>query len=36
MDWVKQTTQEVYLLLKETPPDGANFAKTVQHILQVL
>lgn len=34
MEWVKQTTQEVYSLLRETPPDGANFAKTVQHILQ--
>uniref|UniRef100_T1JGG4 Death domain-containing protein n=1 Tax=Strigamia maritima TaxID=126957 RepID=T1JGG4_STRMM len=31
--WIEETTQMVYKLLEETPPDGAVFAKTIQHIL---
>ena len=33
MEWVKSTTEQVYLLLSETPPDGSRFAETVKHIL---
>lgn len=32
--WVKETTEKVYKLLEETPPQGAEFAKYVQHILK--
>lgn len=35
-EWVKETTDRVYSLLKETPPDGESFSKTVEHILKVL
>ncbi|XP_062589734.1 THO complex subunit 1-like [Saccostrea cucullata] len=31
--WVKTTQDKVYQLIKETPPDGEQFCKTVQHIL---
>lgn len=31
--WVKETTDLIYKLLKETPPDGTKFAKNVEHIL---
>uniref|UniRef100_A0A1B6EI84 Death domain-containing protein n=1 Tax=Cuerna arida TaxID=1464854 RepID=A0A1B6EI84_9HEMI len=34
VEWVKDTTEQVYSLLRETPPDGETFAKTVQHILK--
>ncbi|CAE1172265.1 THOC1 [Acanthosepion pharaonis] len=32
--WLKTTEEKVYLLLKETPPDGEIFAKSIQHILK--
>ncbi|XP_051166267.1 THO complex subunit 1 [Leptopilina boulardi] len=32
-EWVKATTDQVYSLLIETPPDGRVFAETVKHIL---
>ena len=28
--WVKVTQERVYQLVKETPPDGEQFAKSVQ------
>lgn len=34
MDWVKTTTEQVYTLLSETPPDGPVFAETVKNILK--
>ncbi|XP_075225575.1 THO complex 1-like protein Hpr1 isoform X2 [Lycorma delicatula] len=33
-EWVSETTQQVYKLLEETPPDGVKFAETVKNILQ--
>ncbi|KAJ7386315.1 THO complex subunit 1 [Desmophyllum pertusum] len=32
--WVKETTSQVYELLRETPPDGDKFTKAVEHILE--
>lgn len=32
--WVKDTSKKVHELLEETPPNGANFAKNVEKILQ--
>ncbi|PFX17743.1 THO complex subunit 1 [Stylophora pistillata] len=32
--WIKDATSQVYELLRETPPDGDKFAKTVEHILE--
>ncbi|XP_023232803.1 THO complex subunit 1-like isoform X1 [Centruroides sculpturatus] len=32
--WIKDTTERIYKLLEETPPDGASFAKHVSHILK--
>lgn len=32
--WVKETTTQVYELLRETPPDGEKFANAVEHILE--
>ena len=34
IDWVKATTEQVYALLTETPPDGPTFAETVKNILK--
>ncbi|XP_076291726.1 THO complex 1-like protein Hpr1 isoform X1 [Lasioglossum baleicum] len=34
VDWVKGTTDQVYALLTETPPDGPTFADTVKNILK--
>ncbi|XP_008213701.1 THO complex subunit 1 isoform X3 [Nasonia vitripennis] len=34
VEWVNTTTEQVYLLLTETPPDGAAFAEAVKHILK--
>lgn len=34
VDWVKMTTEQVYTLLTETPPDGPSFAETVKNILK--
>ncbi|XP_015588644.1 THO complex subunit 1 [Cephus cinctus] len=34
VDWVKATTDQVYSLLSETPPDGPTFAETVKNILK--
>ncbi|XP_076669733.1 THO complex 1-like protein Hpr1 isoform X3 [Andrena cerasifolii] len=34
IDWVKATTEQVYALLAETPPDGPTFAETVKNILK--
>ncbi|CAK9814299.1 THO complex subunit 1 [Anthophora plagiata] len=34
VDWVKATTEQVYTLLIETPPDGPRFAETVKNILK--
>ncbi|XP_070556038.1 THO complex subunit 1-like [Ptychodera flava] len=31
--WVKDTTEKVYQLMKETPPHGTEFAKSIEHIL---
>ncbi|XP_071451674.1 THO complex subunit 1 isoform X2 [Hetaerina americana] len=33
-DWVKETTDLIYRLLAETPPDGTAFAQAVRHILK--
>ncbi|KAL4236751.1 THO complex subunit 1 [Mactra antiquata] len=32
-NWIKSSTEKIYQLIKETPPDGEKFAKTVEHIL---
>jgi len=34
VEWVKTTTEQVYTLLSETPPDGSIFAETVKNILK--
>lgn len=34
IEWVKVTTDQVYTLLSETPPNGENFAETVKNILK--
>lgn len=34
VEWVKATTEQVYALLIETPPDGPSFAETVKNILK--
>ncbi|XP_071641863.1 THO complex subunit 1-like isoform X1 [Temnothorax longispinosus] len=34
VEWVKTTTDQVYTLLTETPPDGPTFAETVKNILK--
>ncbi|XP_015518001.1 THO complex subunit 1 isoform X1 [Neodiprion pinetum] len=34
VEWVKTTTDQVYLLLSETPPNGSDFAETVKNILK--
>ncbi|KAH0951356.1 hypothetical protein HN011_005106 [Eciton burchellii] len=34
VEWVKITTEQVYSLLSETPPDGSIFAETVKNILK--
>ena len=28
--WVKETTDKVFKMLEETPPDGPKFAETIQ------
>ena len=33
-EWIQTTTDKVYNLLNETPPDGENFAKIFKNILQ--
>lgn len=33
-NWIKASTEKIYQLIKETPPDGEKFAKTVDHILE--
>ena len=32
--WIRETTESVYALLEETPPQGAEFAAYVRHILK--
>lgn len=32
--WIKTSTEKIYQLIRETPPDGETFAKTVEHILE--
>lgn len=32
-NWIKDNTDKVYQLIRETPPDGDEFAKTVEHIM---
>lgn len=32
-NWIKASTEKVYTLLKETPPDGELFSKSIVHIL---
>ncbi|XP_041358036.1 THO complex subunit 1-like [Gigantopelta aegis] len=32
--WLKNVEEKVYQLIRETPPDGTQFAKTIEHILQ--
>ncbi|XP_011494195.1 PREDICTED: THO complex subunit 1 [Ceratosolen solmsi marchali] len=34
VEWVTATTEQVYTLLTETPPDGSVFAESVKHILK--
>ncbi|XP_012271663.1 THO complex subunit 1 [Orussus abietinus] len=34
VEWVKSTTDQIYALLAETPPDGSSFAETVKNILR--
>jgi THO complex subunit 1 len=34
VEWVTSTTEQVYTLLTETPPDGSVFAESVKHILK--
>lgn len=34
VEWVNTTTEQVYTLLIETPPDGASFAESVKQILK--
>ncbi|XP_049777025.1 THO complex subunit 1 [Schistocerca cancellata] len=34
VEWVKETTDMVYNLLAETPPDGPSFVRAVKHILK--
>lgn len=34
VEWVKATTEQVYTLLTETPPDGPYFTETVKNILK--
>ncbi|XP_014216979.1 THO complex subunit 1 [Copidosoma floridanum] len=34
VEWVTETTGKVYILLTETPPNGAAFAEAVKHILK--
>lgn len=34
VEWVKTTTDQVYALIGETPPDGPVFASTVKNILK--
>ncbi|KAK2578475.1 hypothetical protein KPH14_011643 [Odynerus spinipes] len=34
VEWVKTTTEQVYTLLSETPPDGPLFTETVKNILK--
>ncbi len=31
--WIDKTQDKVHALIKETPPDGDKFSKTVRHIL---
>lgn len=33
--WITEATDQVYRLLKDTPPDGASFAQSIRHILKV-
>lgn len=32
-NWMKTSLEKIYQLIRETPPDGEKFAKTVEHIL---
>lgn len=32
--WIKTATERVYKLLKETPPNGAKFSESIEHILK--
>ena len=32
--WVKSTSEHVYKLMRETPPDGDQFAKAIEVIFQ--
>ena len=32
--WIKARTDQIYELIRETPPDGAKFAATVTHMLE--
>ena len=34
IEWVNTTTEQVYTLLAEIPPDGAAFAETAKNILK--
>lgn len=33
-NWIKTSTEKIYQLIRETPPDGEKFAKTVEHMLE--
>jgi THO complex subunit 1 len=33
--WITEATDQVYRLLKDTPPDGVSFARSIRHILKV-
>nr|CAH7768225.1 unnamed protein product [Callosobruchus chinensis] len=32
-EWISTTTDKIYVLLRDTPPDGDNFAQIVKHVL---
>jgi hypothetical protein len=34
-EWVKETTELIYKLIKETPPDGERFMASVQKLFEV-
>lgn len=33
-NWIKSSTEKIYQLIRETPPDGEKFSQTVEHILE--
>ena len=35
VEWVKQTTEKIYKLIAETPPEGEKFLQCVKHFIKV-